>query len=258
MAPVRKKKAHPGKTPAASRLLYFIGNVLYRLRYDIRVEIDPGTKTDGPVLILSKHIQNNDIPLGYVAMVNGFGRHAWCIMKESLSRWWFLGFFWKIGGIPVNREQPEKSKDYLLFARRVLYEGNMLVLFPEQTVYPRFMGQGKVGGFRFITGKPEKTLNVISVGLEYRGFFPRRKVHIRFGPTAVYSSADAPAQFLHERMLEIAALSNMEYPFAPPPDNPRPRGRASSGKKRETPDVQPQAADSHDGSRVPTGVSISD
>ena len=209
-------KEHPGKTKFASVLLHFVGRALYRLRFDIRIEAPEGINTEGPVLILPKHQNNHDIPLGYMAMMQVLKRHAWSLMKQSLTHPIFLGFFWGIGGIPIDRDNPEQSKHFLLFARKVLYEDNVLVLFPEQTVYPGYMGEGKVAGFRFITGKPEKPLAVNSMGVEFvKGLF-RTKVIMRFGPTRWYTRDDDPAEFLHERMLEIAQLSRMEYPYPAP------------------------------------------
>ena len=208
---------HPGKTRWASWLLGFIGRSVMRLAYRIRIEPPPGDIVrEGPVLIVSKHSTEIDIPLGYNAMLQAFGRHAWCVMKASLTRWFYLGFFWKIGGIPLDRENPEKSKRFLVFAKNKLYEGNMLVLFPEQTTFWRTMGEGKVAGFRFITGKPAEPLTCYPVGFQYTSGFPRSIVLIRFGEAMMYSKQDDPAVFLHRIMSEVAALSGLEYPFPAP------------------------------------------
>ncbi|MEQ9363081.1 MAG: 1-acyl-sn-glycerol-3-phosphate acyltransferase, partial [Leptospirales bacterium] len=171
-----------------------------------------------------------DIPLGYNAMLQAFGRHAWCIMKASLTRWYYLGFFWKIGGIPLDRDNPEKSKRYLMFAKKKLYDeesgGNMLVLFPEQTTFMRIMGEGKVPGFRFINVKPPEPLACYPVGFRYEKGFPRTKVTIEFGEVMFYSKQDDPAEFLHRIMTEVARLSGLEYPF----DAPLKRVRARAGE----------------------------
>ncbi|HMU81850.1 MAG TPA: lysophospholipid acyltransferase family protein [Leptospiraceae bacterium] len=218
--------AHPGKKPWASNILNFIGVLFGILFFKVKIEIDPDAQKNGPVLILSKHSAEFDIPLGYHAMKRAFGRHAWCIMKASLVRPRYLGFFWKIGGIPLEREDPQQSKNYLVYARKVLYEkditglkdgdGNLMVLFPEQTTYWRQMGEGKLAGFRFLAGKPARPLACNSVGFRYKPGFPRTSVVIRFGPTRYFTADMDHGLFLHERMKEIAELSALEYSFPAP------------------------------------------
>ncbi|MCR9144732.1 MAG: 1-acyl-sn-glycerol-3-phosphate acyltransferase [bacterium] len=215
---------HPGKTMWASWTLGFIGRSVMRLAYQIRIIPPPDPQRTGPVLIISKHSTEIDIPLGYNAMLQAFGRHAWCVMKASLARWFYLGFFWKIGGIPLDRDNPEKSKRYLQFAKKKLYDleagpgaGNMLVLFPEQTTFMRAMGEGKVPGFRFIAGKPAEPLACYPVGFRYeKRKFLRTKVEIEFGEAMYYTKQDDPAEFLHRIMSEVARLSGLTYDFAPP------------------------------------------
>ncbi len=217
---------HPGKTQWASRTLHFMGSVFMRMFFKIRLETVSSFPKDGPLLILSKHTTELDIPIGYAAMQTVLQRHAWCIMKASLARPRYMGFFWKIGGIPLDRDRPEKSKQYLVYARKILYNldwtgkkegaGNVLVLFPEETTYPKRMGEGQAAGFRFITGKPASPLNVLCAGFTYKGGFPRGEVLIRFGPVREYTREMDPGLFLHERMKEIAGLSSMEYPFEAP------------------------------------------
>lgn len=217
---------HPGKTRIASGILHFMGSVFMRLFFKIRIETVSDFPADGPLLILSKHTTELDIPIGYAAMQTVLRRHAWCIMKASLARPRYMGFFWKIGGIPLDRERPEKSKQYLVYARKVLYDldwtglapgkGNVLVLFPEETTFARRMGEGQAAGFRFITGKPASPLPVLCAGFQYRRGFPRGEVVIRFGPVRAYAKDMDAGLFLHERMKEIASLSSMEYPFEAP------------------------------------------
>jgi len=217
-----KKPIRP--TRAGTALLYAIGSLLYRLRFAVSVEPPPEIpEANAPLLFLVKHQSNYDAPLGFVLLRRYFRRNAYCLVKKIFAHPVFLGFFRNIGGIPVDRSRPEASKRDLLYARSVLYAGNALVIFPEQTRVPGKMGEGKAAGFRFITGKPEKPLSVISAGIRYEPGFPRRKVFIRFSPIRNYSRQDDPALFMHERMKEIAELSGMEYPF------PEPAGRARRG-----------------------------
>lgn len=208
---------HPGKSKILSNILSFVGKYLYAIRFKIKIEVPPNLKPEGPVLVLSKHCSNHDMVVGLPAMADHLHRKdAWCIIKDSLTKPYFLGFFLKIGGIPIDRKNPDKSKEQLLFARKTLYDGNVLVLFPEQSRHRGKMGKGKSPGFRFIAGKPAEPIQVICVGLEYEDGFPRRKLTIRFGSPRSYSKKDDAEVFLHECMLEIAKLSNLVYKFPLP------------------------------------------
>ncbi len=208
---------HPGKSTLISQILYFVGKYLYALRFKIQVEVPSDLKLEGPLLVLSKHCSNHDIVAGLPVMADYLHRKdAWCIIKDSLTKPYFLGFFLKIGGIPIDRNNPDKSKEQLLFARKTLYEGNLLVLFPEQSRNRGKVGKGRSPGFRFIAGKPASPLQVICVGLDYQKGFPRRKLTIRFGSPMLYTKQADPEIFLHDCMLEIARLSHLTYKFPKP------------------------------------------
>lgn len=225
-------KEHPGKKWFASNLLALLGKLAMVFLYRVKLIYPPDLKINGPILVLAKHSIEIDIPLGYYSMLVALGRHAWCIMKASLARSRYLGFYWKIGGIPLDRENPEKSKHMLVYARKILYNldqsglqegnGNIVVLFPEETTYWQTMGEGQTGGFRFIVGKPQKPLNVVCVGFRYTKGFIRTNLEIEFGPMRQFTKDDDHAVFLHERMCEIAQLSNLDYPF------PTPKSRAKT------------------------------
>ena len=143
----KKYDGHPGKSRFNSFLLYLFGNYFMRLLYKIHYEGADRMNKKGPVLLLAKHQRYDDIPLG-LAVVHGRCRtDVWCVMKDSLAKWYFFGFFIKCGGIPINRKNPEKSKKFLMLARHVLYDGNVVAMFPEQTYVPAKMGKGRTPRF---------------------------------------------------------------------------------------------------------------
>ncbi len=226
---------HPGKTWFVTSFFRACGILVLQPQIKLVVEAPDEIQTEGPVLIISKHHHENDVPLGYRAMLQKFKRHAWCMMKAELTHPKYLGMFWKIGGIPLDRENPERSRKFLQYARKVLYErdlsglkpgpGNMMVLFPEQTTVWGEMGEGHSAGFRFIAGKPAKPLAVHCVGIQYKPGRFRKIAHYKFGPVRWFTKQDDPAQFVHDRMLEVAELSGLEYPFE------RPATRAPAGKR---------------------------
>ncbi len=217
--------AHPGLWSWYSTLWNAFFRFLLFFFYKITVKSEGAIPASGGVLILAKHQRISDIAIGKIAVTDDSGRHLWCLMKAEMARGPLAPVFIRVGGIPVDRSNPERSKHDLMHARKVLHGGDMLCIFPEQTFYPNKMGRGKTPGFRFIAGKPPEPIGVVCVGFKYtKRKFRRTLVEVGLGPVSYYSSDSDPEIFLDERMREIAELSQMEYPF------PRPQGRKARGK----------------------------
>ncbi|HMV42834.1 MAG TPA: lysophospholipid acyltransferase family protein [Leptospiraceae bacterium] len=209
-----RSKKHPGQTWFATLSIYFFGSVILRLFYKIKIEGGENIPKEGALIVLAKHQRLNDIPLGCAAFYVKARRRLWCIMKDSLSNPFLGGYLLKCGGIPIDRKNPEKTKESFTFAKHVLHHNQVLTLFPEQTFFPWKMGRGKVPGFRVLAGKPAHPLQVICVGFEYgKEKWGRTSVTIRIGKVSYFTKEDSPELFLHEKMKEIASLSNLEYNF---------------------------------------------
>ena len=219
-------EAHPGKKVFPSDAIRLVGKYGYRARYRIDIEGLDNMPDSGPVLVLAKHQRMADVPIGLSALVEARRERKmdiWCVMKQELVENFAANFYLGAGGIPLNRKDPVKSKEQLLFAREKLHAGKIVVIFPEQTVYPWKMGKGRPGGFRFIMGKPPEPVSVLCVGFEYeKKGKPRVGLKVRIGPPKVFNPQDDHEQFLHDRMLHMADLSSLEYKFD------RPKGRKQS------------------------------
>ncbi|PJZ28490.1 lysophospholipid acyltransferase family protein [Leptospira kmetyi] len=214
-APDAEPGVHPGSSLRIRKILRWFGRIYGSLMYKTDLTGLENVPKEGSVLVLVKHQRNDDIPVGLAKGLYKARWDIWAIMKDSMAAPMFFDFFLKCGGIPLNRLEPRKSKRDLMFARKVLYNGNMLVIFPEQTTVPYKMGKGRPGAFRFIVGKPEAPLPVLCLGLDYRpgGFLRRTKLSIRIGELKYLNPNQDPEEFLHERMHEIASLTNMTYPY---------------------------------------------
>lgn len=211
-----EKSGHPGQNHFLSNIFNLLGGFICSLRYQVRRESDHAIPKTGPVLILSKHWSMTDVPLGKIAVKKDSGRHLWCVMKESLAKPPFGWFLLRQGGIPINRQNPEKSKHDLILARDVINAKHALCIFPEQTIVPGKMGRGKLPGFRFITSKPAEPIAVLCIGFRYtKRRFRRTLVEIKIGSPREYTASEDPSLFLHERMQEIARLSGLEYKHPP-------------------------------------------
>ncbi|MCB1158440.1 MAG: 1-acyl-sn-glycerol-3-phosphate acyltransferase [Leptospiraceae bacterium] len=213
-----KFEGHPGKRRIPSGILYILGSAFYRIFFNVRIEGTENIPNEGPLLILSKHSSYHDIPLGYSVLTRASGKRNdfWCVMKDALASPIFMGFFLKCGGVPINRENPEKSKSQLILARKVLHAGNMLGIFPEQTRVPGKMGRGKEAGFRFVMGKPKEKVAVVCLGISYEKGFLRKKATLKIGKVHFFQSGMDASQFFHERMVEMGELSGFSYNFPPP------------------------------------------
>ncbi len=209
---------HPGPKRLNKLILQILGWFFMKLRYKIKVKGIDNIPSSGPLLYLFKHQRFSDIPLGYSFVLTKMRRDNWCVMMHSLAKWYFFGFFLRTGGIPLTRHDRGKSRNELLLARKVLHEGNALVLFPEQKLHPGRMGLGKTTGFKIICDKPQKPVQVITAGFIYRskGIFRRTEVTIQMGEPYLYKYTDDAELFLHDRMTEMASLSNLEYNFEHP------------------------------------------
>lgn len=207
---------HPGSSQLVRRILDMFGRFYSRLLYKTEVFGIENIPADGSVLVLAKHQRIDDIPLTLSRALFRRRWNVWCVMKDALAKPIFFNFFLKCGGIPLNRNEPRKSKQHLLHARKMLYSGNMMAIFPEQTTVPYAMGKGRSGAFRFIAGKPKEPLPVLCLGLEYQkvGFLRRTKFTIRAGELKHFTAEQDADQFLHECMVEIARLTNLVYPFS--------------------------------------------
>ena len=155
-------------------------------------------------VILSKHQRWEDIPLLGLASP----RPLYYVAKYELFQNPFSGWLLKsLGGIPLNRKSPLKSRRSLRTVVEFLRRGEGIAVFPEGTYYRDRMGPGHIGIVRLILSKTAPPF--VPVGIKYSPNGGRVSVHIRFG-NPFHKDPSIPAnEFLDRIMKDIASLSGL-------------------------------------------------
>ncbi len=186
------------------RLMKAFARVVLSSCYRIEVQGEERLPRKDAFILLPKHQRWQDIPLVAIAA----RRPLYFIAKQELftNRWvgWFLS---SLGGIPLNREQPMKSRASIRVMLSLLERGEGVVIFPEGTYYPYRMGPGKSGMLRLILSR--LAFPLIPAGIRYRGGGARTHVRISFGE-AIWPREDTRGEEMLSRVMKgIAALSGL-------------------------------------------------
>ena len=156
-------------------------------------------------LMLPKHQCWQDIPLIAVATP----RPLYYVAKNELFENSIISRILKSqGGIPLNRQNPLKSRDAIRSMIHFLKEGEGVVVFPEGTYYPGRMGQGKGGILKLIISR--LALPLIPVGVRYHKEGLRTHVMISFGEPIYHGKKISSDETLNRLMKKIAELSGLK------------------------------------------------
>ena len=172
--------------------------------YRLEIEGDEYLPLKSAFILLPKHQCWQDIPI--IALVTP--RPLYYVAKHELFKNRVAGWFLKsVGGIPLNREQPLKSRDSIRAMIKFLKKGEGVVVFPEGTYYKDQMGPGKAGMVRLLVSRLSFPLIPVGVNYSRRDF--RILVRIRFGRPIYPDSETAPNLILNRVMKNIALLSGL-------------------------------------------------
>jgi len=186
------------------RVVRAFSRVSFSLFYRIDTEGDEYLPRESAFILLPKHQCWQDIPI--IAVVTA--RHLYYIAKHELFKNRFAGWFLKsVGGIPLNREQPLKSRGSIRAMIEFLENGEGVVVFPEGTYYKNKMGPGKTGMVRLLVSRLSFPLIPVGVNYSRRGF--RVLVRVRFGKPIYPRGRVSPNAILDRVMKEIAILSGL-------------------------------------------------
>jgi len=155
-------------------------------------------------VLLPKHQRWEDIPLVGLAAT----RPLYYVAKSELFRNPVSSCFLKsLGGMPLNRRNPLKSRNSLNNVIELLRKGEGVVVFPEGTYYRNTMGPGRPGIIRLILSRLD--LPFIPAGISYSERRYRTAVRIKFGNPLYADSKDSVHEFMDRMMNEIARLSGL-------------------------------------------------
>lgn len=181
-----------------------IAKCFFSLTYTLDIEGDSHLPRKRGFILLPKHQCWQDIPLIALATplpLYYVAKHE--LFKNPVSEW----FMRSLGGIPLNRDKPLKSRGELRAMVRYLTGGEGVVVFPEGTYYWGKMGPGKGGIVRLIISR--LSLPLIPVGIRYGRKGVRSRVKIRFGRALFPDKTRQPSQMLDRVMADIARLSGL-------------------------------------------------
>ena len=172
--------------------------------YRLEIEGDESLPREKAFVLLPKHQCWQDIPI--IALATP--RPLYYIAKHELFKNRFAGWFLKsLGGIPLNREQPLKSRGSIRAMIEFLENGEGVVVFPEGTYYKNKMGSGKTGMVRLLVSR--LSFPLIPVGVNYSRRGVRILVRVRFGKPIYPYGETVPNSTLDTVMKQIALLSGL-------------------------------------------------
>ena len=158
----------------------------------------------GGYVLLPKHQRWEDIPLLGLACPH----RLYYVAKHELfaagPSSWFLK---SLGGVPLHRQNPLKTKRYLRDLIALMAEGHPVAVFPEGTYFPGSVGRGQTGLVRFILKRHSPLF--VPVGIAYRGGGPVWKVSVCFGRGCRIGAAEPVDAFMDRMMRQIADLSGL-------------------------------------------------
>ena len=196
-----------------------IAKVVLSPFFRIKVSGSENIPEEGAFVLLVKHQRWEDIPLLGISVK----RQLYYIAKSELFINPVLGWYISsIGGIPLDRKKPSKSRNSMELMIDLLRIDEGIVIFPEGTYYNRCMGPIHLGVIKMILSRlpaafiPEGIDSIpvdiyfIPVGIEYAQRIWRRPVEIRIGKPIMGKGVSDLKGIADYSLKEISRLSGQE------------------------------------------------
>ncbi len=158
----------------------------------------------GSFVLLPKHSRWEDIPLISISVK----RSLFFVAKQEL----FNSFISRkciamLGGLPLDRSRPVRSRDTLVSVLQKLKEGDGVVVFPEGTYYNNKVGPGHAGLIKMFYSNTDTLF--IPAGIKYTEGRVRKTVSIIFGNPVKSDYFKNSEELFVYTMKEIAGLSGL-------------------------------------------------
>ena len=156
----------------------------------------------GSFVLLPKHQRWEDIPLIAISIK----RPLYFVAKQELfDNVLSKKFISMLGGLPLDRSRPARSRSTYLKLLNKLSEGEGVVVFPEGTYYKDQVGPGHEGLVRMLLSNSD-TL-IIPAGIRYRREKSRMEARIIIGKSVQRTDFVSVKELFSHVMAQIAFLS---------------------------------------------------
>ena len=196
-------------------LVRFIGFVLVRIFYRIRVKGAENVPVDGPVLLVCNHVSWVDVVL---LMATQTRRIRFVMDKGFYNTWWLRPLCRLMGVIPISgNDPPKKILASLRQARAAMDDGFIVCIFAEGAMTRTGMVRAFKRGFeRIVRGRAGYKIVPVYIGGVWGSIFsyyygrPLSTLPRRFPyPVAVYfgraMSSQASTQQIRQKVTELSS-----------------------------------------------------
>lgn len=144
------------------RLVRFITRIFFFPFFNIQTEGLKNIPSKGSFVLLPKHQRWEDIPILAIAIERPLHYMAKKELFNSLISNWFMS---SLGGIPLDRQKPTRSRGSFERMIGLLEKDEGIVIFPEGTYFKEKMGAGYEGLIRMVLSRIDSVF--IPVGIRY-------------------------------------------------------------------------------------------
>ena len=182
----------------------FAARVLFYPFFIINTSGTQNIPAGGPFVLLPKHQRWEDIPI--IAIATGLPLY-YVAKQELFNNVLSRIMISMLGGLPVNRKQPARSRNTYGRIMEKLTENEGIVIFPEGTYYKSRMGPGRIGLVRMIHSNMDTLF--IPAGINYHRAGTRTNVQVSFGEPKRGMDYENSYELLSSIMEEISKLSGL-------------------------------------------------
>ncbi|HSR13938.1 MAG TPA: lysophospholipid acyltransferase family protein [Thermodesulfobacteriota bacterium] len=193
------------------KIIRAVGYPCFHSVYRIDVQGRENLLPDGPAIVAAKHQFWTDIPIVGLAL----WKPAYYVAKQELFVYPFVREFLNgLGGIPLDRANPMKTRKSFRLIEDLLGRREWIVLFPEGTYYPYSMGAGKHRLIELILRFQDRRtggggIPFYPMGIQYSKSGVRPPVRVRIGPPLYRGEGADAEEFTRQIMAGIAELSGL-------------------------------------------------